>query len=237
MGLASTEQQLAQVAELFPKWKDARREFAPAIAEAFVRRCEELACPRLALQVFGDHSKYALPLSLPAARHLLHSLHSKHPVQCAIAASALYRLYDLPPVSTDLVSCSLLTSACLKAAMQGAGADSNVKDGELGEGTAALDPTKVAKMVQKSAETVGLALVPALKTMLKTTRPIRAGRKAKAVQVVGAGSDRNEARGRVWIKWTLAKVEKALEVKGEDVGWLRMWRRRSGHIAGGTLAT
>jgi hypothetical protein len=235
MGLASTEEQLNQVAELLPKWKDSRREFGPEIGEAFVRRCEELTCPRLALQVFGDHSKYALPLSLPAARHLLHSLHSKHPVQYTIAASALYRVYNLPPVSTDLVSCSLLASACLKAAMQSVGAGPTVKNGEVAEG-AGHDLAKAQKTVQKSAETVGLALVPALKTMLKTTRPIRAGTKAKAVQVIGEGSDRNEARGRVWIKWTLAKIEKALEVKGEDVGWLRMWRRRSGHIVGVTLA-
>jgi len=114
MGLANNEEMLTKVAELFPKWKDSRREFGPEVGEAFVRRCEELTCPQLALQVFGDHSKYSLPLSLPAARHLLHSLHSKHPIQDTIAAASLYGVYKLPPVSTDLISCSLLASACLK---------------------------------------------------------------------------------------------------------------------------
>jgi len=70
--------------------------------------------------------------------------------------------------------------------------------------------------------------------MLKTTRPIRARTRAKVVPVKGKGADRNDMRGRVWLKWTLAKIQKALEVKGKDVGWLRMWRMRSGHVTDGT---
>lgn len=114
-GLATTEGQLEQVVELFPKWRDSRRIFTPQIAEAFVRRCEELQCPQLALQVFSDHPKYGLDLSsTTAARHLLHSLHLKHPLSSSITLVALYKLYNLPLVSKDLVSCSLLTSACYK---------------------------------------------------------------------------------------------------------------------------
>jgi hypothetical protein len=197
----------------------------------FIGRCEELTCPRLALQVFGDHSKYVLSLSLPAARHLLHSLHSDHPVQYTIAASALYKVYGLRPVSTDLISCALLASACLKAAMRSVSAGFGAENGKVAEGTPDKAAQKAEKTAtQENAETVGLALVPCLKAMLKTARPIRAGMKAKALQVKGEGADRNEVRGRVWVRWTLAKVEKALEVKGEDVGWLKMWRRRSGHL-------
>lgn len=36
-GLAANEEQLVQVTELFPKWREARREFTPRMAEAFVR--------------------------------------------------------------------------------------------------------------------------------------------------------------------------------------------------------
>ena len=76
-------------------------------------RCEELRCPQLALQVFSDHPKYGFDLSSPtAARHLLHSLHIQHPLSSSITLVALYKLYDLPPISQDLVTCSLLTSAC-----------------------------------------------------------------------------------------------------------------------------
>jgi len=77
-------------------------------------RCEELNTPTLALKVFGDHSKYGMSLTLPAARHLLHSLHVNHSLQDTITAAALYRVYNLPAVSEDLISCSILTSACLK---------------------------------------------------------------------------------------------------------------------------
>jgi hypothetical protein len=37
MGLAANEEQLTQVAALFPKWKDSRRKFGAEVGEAFVR--------------------------------------------------------------------------------------------------------------------------------------------------------------------------------------------------------
>ena len=79
-------------------------------------RCEELHCPTLALQVFADHSKYGIDLPhAQAARQLLHSLHNEQPLQESITLSALLAAYKLPPVSEDLVSCAMLTSACFKA--------------------------------------------------------------------------------------------------------------------------
>lgn len=36
-GLAANEEQLVQVTELFPKWRESRREFTPRMADAFVR--------------------------------------------------------------------------------------------------------------------------------------------------------------------------------------------------------
>ncbi|KAI0077608.1 hypothetical protein K474DRAFT_1661542 [Panus rudis PR-1116 ss-1] len=115
-GLATTKEQLERVAELFPKWRDSRREFTPRICEAFVRRCEELHCPQLALKVFSDHPKYGFDLSSPvAARRLLHSLHVEHPLSDTITLTALYKVYNLPPISSDLVATAMLTSACFKA--------------------------------------------------------------------------------------------------------------------------
>lgn len=79
-------------------------------------RCEELHCSDLALQVFSNHSKYGLPLnSISAARQLMHSLHVEHPLSSSMTLVALYKIYNLPPVSTDLVSAAMLTSACFKA--------------------------------------------------------------------------------------------------------------------------
>ncbi|KAI0350336.1 hypothetical protein OH77DRAFT_1081209 [Trametes cingulata] len=116
--LATRPEQLERVAELFPKWRDARRSFRPATPEKFARRCAELHCPQLALKVFGDHSKYGLDLTLDAARPVLHSLHLHHPLQETITLAALFSVYKLPPVSSDLVCSSLLLTACFKHASE-----------------------------------------------------------------------------------------------------------------------
>ncbi|KAI0684566.1 hypothetical protein BC835DRAFT_1389278, partial [Cytidiella melzeri] len=140
-GLATTEEHLERVTELFPKWRDARQQFTPNIAEAFVGRCEELRCPTLALKVFSDHSKYGFDLNhLPAARHLLHSLHVEHPLEKSIVLSALYGVYKLPAISSDLVSCAMVTAACFKAKTE-------------------------------ESLVIAQALVPELKDLLEKTRP------------------------------------------------------------------
>ncbi|KAG2127118.1 hypothetical protein DEU56DRAFT_533279 [Suillus clintonianus] len=113
--LANSSEQLEMVAEMFPRWRDSGKEFRPIHAEAFVRRCEELKCPALALKVFGDHSKYGLGLSsLFAARHMLHSVYAQSPLSDSMTVAALFGVYKLPPVSSDLAACSMLYSACLK---------------------------------------------------------------------------------------------------------------------------
>ncbi|KAF5383060.1 hypothetical protein D9615_004823 [Tricholomella constricta] len=112
--LATTEEQLTKITDMFPGWKESGNQFDAAFSEFFVRRCEELSCPLLALKVYGDYAKYNLPLSLPAARQLLHALHVKHPIDSVMTAAALYDVYQLPAVSEDLVSCSMLMSACFK---------------------------------------------------------------------------------------------------------------------------
>jgi hypothetical protein len=131
--LATSREELESVTELFSKWRDSRRVFDDRTVTAFVRkclaavvrkfeitlmfvgRCEELHCADLALNVFGNHPKYGFPItSLPVARHLMHSLHVEHPLSSTITLVALYRVYNLPSVSTDLVSASMLASACFK---------------------------------------------------------------------------------------------------------------------------
>lgn len=77
-------------------------------------RCDELDCSDLALGVFSNHSKYGFPLaSIVVARQLMHSLHLKHPLTSTVTLMALYPAYNLPPVSTDLVSSAMLATACL----------------------------------------------------------------------------------------------------------------------------
>jgi hypothetical protein len=129
LSLATTSEQLEQVASMFPGWGEARREFNDHIGYMLIRalfrstvpssfslvigRCVELDCPILALKVFGNHSKYSIPLSLEGARHLLYSLHLRHSIEDTITASALYGVYRLLPVSKDPTSSAILTYACL----------------------------------------------------------------------------------------------------------------------------
>ncbi|KAG2143551.1 uncharacterized protein EDB93DRAFT_1251967 [Suillus bovinus] len=113
--LANSSEQLEMVAEMFPRWRDSGKEFRSIHAEDFIRRCEELKCPTLALKVFGDHSKYGLGLSsLFAARHMLHSVYDKRPLSDSMTVAALFGVYKLPPVSSDLAACAMLYVACLK---------------------------------------------------------------------------------------------------------------------------
>ncbi|KAF9456964.1 hypothetical protein BDZ94DRAFT_1274410 [Collybia nuda] len=99
---------------MFPGWKESGNAFDGALSELFVRRCEELSCPLLALKVFGNFSKYNLPLTLPGAQLLMHSLHVEHPIETVITTSALYNTYNLRPVAQDLASCAMFVAACFK---------------------------------------------------------------------------------------------------------------------------
>ncbi|CCM00621.1 uncharacterized protein FIBRA_02657 [Fibroporia radiculosa] len=112
--LATTKEQMDEVVGLLPRWRDSKRQFGKHTVEVFVGRCEQLRCPTLALKVFSDHPKYGFDLTLSAARRLLHSLHVEHSLQDTITLAALFRVYKLPPISSDLVACSMFTSACFK---------------------------------------------------------------------------------------------------------------------------
>lgn len=209
--LATTKEQMEQVVEMMPRWRDAKRVFTPRMTEAFIRaccralrlqlsltfglstgRCEELHCPTVALQVFANHSKYGVDLpSEQAARQLLHSLHNEQPLQESITLSALLAVYKLPPVSDDLVSCAMLTSACFKA----------------------NTPQSI---------TVAKALVPSLQGLLANANPAE-------WKYPTDPHARNQNKHLTWLTWTLTKIEKALSKQKQPSDWLRKWREESGH--------
>ncbi|KAG6884139.1 hypothetical protein C0993_000999 [Termitomyces sp. T159_Od127] len=112
--LAKTEQQLETVVGLLPGWAEAGRKLDDTFSELFVRRCEELNCPLLAVKVYGDFAKYNVRLTLPGARQLLHSLHQKHSIESVMTVASLYDAHCLPSISGDLVSASLVASACFQ---------------------------------------------------------------------------------------------------------------------------
>ncbi|KAI0258029.1 hypothetical protein BC834DRAFT_963960 [Gloeopeniophorella convolvens] len=114
--LATQPEQLKRVSSKFSQFVDGGRVFPEGHALAFTRRCAELRCPQLALAVFSDRPTYRLDLTPAAARHLMYALHEQRPLSDVIALATLYRLYKLPPLSADPVSCALLISACLREA-------------------------------------------------------------------------------------------------------------------------
>jgi hypothetical protein len=77
-------------------------------------RCVELRCPQLALTVFNNRPVYRMDLTLPAARQLLYALHEGRQLSDVVLLAALFPLYNLPAVSSDPISCAILTSACLR---------------------------------------------------------------------------------------------------------------------------
>lgn len=111
--LATTKEQLQEIVELMPRWKESGRKFDSTFSAAFVRRCEELQAQPLALEVFGNYAKYNVALDVASGRQLLHSLSRAFPIEDVMTASAFFNLYGLPPVSQDLVSCSIIVQACL----------------------------------------------------------------------------------------------------------------------------
>lgn len=112
--LATTKEQMEAVVELMPQWQAAGRVFRDSNSELFIRRCEQLDCPQLALTVFGNYAKYNMPLTLTGANQLLHSLHLDHPIETLVTAAALYPVYGLPPAGTVLTSASLLAAAYVR---------------------------------------------------------------------------------------------------------------------------
>ncbi|KAJ3980689.1 hypothetical protein F5890DRAFT_1419122, partial [Lentinula detonsa] len=110
--LAQNEEELGRVIALVPKWKDmTRHQLGKGGLEEQWGRAESLSCATLALGMFSNHAKYQVPLSLPAARHLLHALHTQSSLEDVMTAVALYRVYNLTPIAHDLISLGLVCRA------------------------------------------------------------------------------------------------------------------------------
>ncbi|KAJ7457923.1 hypothetical protein B0H11DRAFT_1924862 [Mycena galericulata] len=179
--LATTPAQIHTITALMTTWKEGHlgtkgkarfgpdgqpkgaHPFSETTSEHFARRCEELGIPEHALAVYGAFATYALPLTLPAARRLLHGLVAAgRPLADIVTATALYPSYGLPPASEDLPSCALLLSACLR----------HLKNTEEGK-------------QRKDAEVLIGGLVSALQERLAVTPPMPASRDVRDKTVRG----------------------------------------------------
>ncbi|KAJ6632146.1 hypothetical protein B0H10DRAFT_2426979 [Mycena sp. CBHHK59/15] len=131
--LATTPEHMHTITDLMATWKEGRlgtqgkarigpegqpkgaHPYDDPTSELFARRCAELGIPEHALMVYGAFATYALPLTLRAARRLLHALGvAGRPFADVTTAAALYASYRLPPAAEDLPSCALLLAAALR---------------------------------------------------------------------------------------------------------------------------
>lgn len=217
---ASTEEEVSRVVSLFGKWREAKGGVRDAFAGALAKRCADLFCPDLALSVFGNYAKYQLPLTLPAARQLLHAYHTTSDLSKLLAVSNLYPVYGLPPAHEDLVSCSLITSACLAATQaQPVGGEKvkrskeeryafAVSDELLGKLKESVQAAQAVKLAAKSASTStsGSDSQVVAKTMKKSTQ-------SKTVL--------DDTQGMKWVRWALHNVEGVLGKKdASKAGWV-----------------
>nr|GAT45694.1 predicted protein [Mycena chlorophos] len=89
--------------------------FQSSTSELFSRRACELGIPEHALAVFGDLPKYALPMTLPAARRLLRGLvDANRPFTEVVTTVVLFERHGLSPAQNDFASCALVLGAALK---------------------------------------------------------------------------------------------------------------------------
>ena len=151
---AETPEQLEQVAEMIPRWRDTQRAWRGVDSEIFARasvhslasslcvyvcmavRCEQLQNPLLALRVFTNHPKYGFPPSTPRATlQLIHSLATHYPLQQTIAAITILSVprFPGPPVQDNLHACAMLVSACFAKAQSEPEKEARVKAKEFGE--------------------------------------------------------------------------------------------------------
>ena len=121
-------------------------------------------------------------------------MHVEHPLENSILLSALYGVYKLPAISSDLVSCAMLASACFKAKTE-------------------------------ESLVVANALVAELKGLLKKTPP-----QTMAYPEDPSTKNLKGNKEKGWLRWTLLKIERALEAQQEPVSWLRSWREASGAV-------
>ncbi|KAL0581647.1 hypothetical protein V5O48_000348 [Marasmius crinis-equi] len=243
LDLAQTEEDLVKLVDLFPKWQDFGHKFDDGFGEHFVARCDNLKCPTLALKVFGDHAKYAVPLPLPAARHLLFSLNAHSSLSDVLMAAALYHVYNLPPVAEDVTSCAIVLNATLKNAQN---APSPVqKAEEAGTAAPSSNASTPSPTKQRSASLqIARGLLPSLHTLLDKSEPRswavpRTGQEKTKIVVTVKGKGKKKKvekaynREKVWVSWCLSKVQNFLARSKDGLGsaeWLKQWRIREGHL-------
>ena len=235
---ASSEEEVGRVVGLFGKWREAKGGVRDAFAGALAKRCADLHCPDLALSVFGNYAKYQLPLTLPAGRQLLRTYHTTSDLPKLLAVSNLYSVYGLPPAQEDLVSCALITSACLTSANQGSEKVEGEKvkrskeeryaaavSGELlGQLRERVQAAQAVKLAAKSAAASKYASVSASSSSFAggatdgsvVTKTLKKSTQAKTVL--------DDTQGMKWVRWALHNVEGVLGKKdsGKDseVGWV-----------------
>jgi hypothetical protein len=114
LDIARSEEHVRKILDLIPRYREARGDVHPSFAVDFTRRCQELRCPQLALELFGNFAKYNVHLNLEAGQWLIHSLYALHPLEQLLVATRLFTAYNLPPISEDLPTASMVSAACYK---------------------------------------------------------------------------------------------------------------------------
>lgn len=209
----------------------------PSVSDLYapLGRCEELKCPDLALDVFANRPKYGMDLASPTiGRRLLHALHAHHPLSASVTLGALYGLYRLPSLASDPIACALLLTACLRATTASAtpapppSSASSSTSPDAPSDAVTTPPVAPAKSTAKPARVVANALLPVLRDLLAKTEPMPIDPNGPRK---GAGHAGEVVRERVWLKWCLQRIERALVSRGEDAGWVHEWRVRSGYVS------
>ncbi|KAE9410558.1 hypothetical protein BT96DRAFT_847466 [Gymnopus androsaceus JB14] len=242
LDLAQNEDELRRVIELAPKWKDVNRDkkdkggLGAQWGEMVVTRAESLTCPQVALDMFSDHAKYQVPLSLPAARHLLHALHTKHSLEQVMTAVALYRVYNLTPIADDLVSLGLVCRAL-------AGKIHPTQPPPASKSAVPAKPQALKTKTLQASKQVFQALIESLRELVSSTDPslYSISSHARTRSLTPKFSERQERankgvaaleKEKTWLKWCLQRIESNLR-KTEDlekINWLTQWRVAAGHI-------
>lgn len=199
-------------------------------------RAESLTCPKLALEMFSNHAKYEVPLSLPAARHLLHALHTEHSLEQVMTAVALYQVYNLTPIAKDLVSLGLVCRALAGRIYPTQPPPSPKSDSTESAKVKTLKP----KTLEASTQ-VFQALIASLRKLVSSTDPtlysVSHHARTRALTPKFAEREQRAKKGvaalekeKTWLKWCLTGIESRLRKTEDSVSWLTEWRMAAGHI-------
>ena len=187
-------------------------------ADKLAERCDTLRCSHLALKVFGDRSKYGLDLDLTAARLAMHALAKHRTLEETVAFAALYSLYLLPSVSSDVYSCAFVLRACLARSTR-----------PPPEGTGADDAER-AKLDMKRAHALAVAraLLPGLEKALQEMPEKELAAHAKLLNGAVAELAPRDAMQKHRLAGALKYVQGKLAELQIEHAWLTKWMEASG---------